>query len=97
MQKVAKAYETLTDPTARENWEKYGNPDGRQALEVRLHPSPVELVALRPRWQANSALLIYSGCHRPATDLAALRRVPVLLFDSLRAHLGALPFASLSK
>lgn len=25
---ITKAYATLTDETARENWEKYGNPDG---------------------------------------------------------------------
>lgn len=34
--KVAKAYEALTDETARENWEKYGNPDGKQNLEVSI-------------------------------------------------------------
>lgn len=34
--KVAKAYEALTDETAKENWEKYGNPDGKQALEVSI-------------------------------------------------------------
>lgn len=33
---VSKAYETLTDAAARENWELYGNPDGRQSLAVRL-------------------------------------------------------------
>ena len=35
-QKIAKAYEALTDPVARENYEKFGNPDGRQALEVSI-------------------------------------------------------------
>lgn len=35
-QKVAKAYEALTDPDARRNYELYGNPDGRQALEVSI-------------------------------------------------------------
>jgi len=34
--KIAKAYEALTDETAKENWEKYGNPDGKQALEVSI-------------------------------------------------------------
>ncbi|CAB3407176.1 unnamed protein product [Caenorhabditis bovis] len=29
--KIAKAYQALTDKEARENWEKYGNPDGPQA------------------------------------------------------------------
>lgn len=33
--KVAKAYEALTDPVAKENWERYGNPDGKTAMEVR--------------------------------------------------------------
>jgi translocation protein SEC63 len=33
---VAKAYEALTDAVARENWEKYGNPDGKQSLEVSI-------------------------------------------------------------
>ncbi len=31
---VAKAHEALTDEVARANYEKYGNPDGRQSLEV---------------------------------------------------------------
>lgn len=34
--KIAKAYEALTDETAKENYEKYGNPDGKQALEVSI-------------------------------------------------------------
>lgn len=34
--KVAKAYEALTDATSKENYEKYGNPDGKQALEVSI-------------------------------------------------------------
>lgn len=33
---IAKAYEALTDPTAKENFEKYGNPDGKQSLEVSI-------------------------------------------------------------
>jgi translocation protein SEC63 len=33
---VSKAYEALTDVTARENWEKFGNPDGKQSLEVSI-------------------------------------------------------------
>ena len=35
-QKIAKAYEALSDPDARANWEKYGNPDGKQTLEVAI-------------------------------------------------------------
>jgi len=34
--KVAKAYEALTDAEARKNWEEFGNPDGKQALEVSI-------------------------------------------------------------
>lgn len=26
--RIAKAYQALTDEESRENWEKYGNPDG---------------------------------------------------------------------
>jgi translocation protein SEC63 len=33
---INKAYDALTDATARENWEKYGNPDGKQSLEVSI-------------------------------------------------------------
>ena len=33
---IAKAYEALTDPEARDNWEKYGNPDGKQSMEVSI-------------------------------------------------------------
>lgn len=33
---VSKAYECLTNPDSRENWEKYGNPDGKQSLEVSI-------------------------------------------------------------
>ena len=34
--KVAKAHAALTDPIAKKNWELYGNPDGRQALEMSV-------------------------------------------------------------
>ena len=33
---VAKAYEALTDETAKENYEKYGNPDGKQSMAVSI-------------------------------------------------------------
>ncbi len=35
-EKVAKAYKTLTDETARENFKKFGHPDGRQAMEISV-------------------------------------------------------------
>ena len=34
--KIAKAYEALTDETSKENYEKFGNPDGKQSLEVSI-------------------------------------------------------------
>jgi translocation protein SEC63 len=33
---VKRAAEALTDPVAKDNWEKYGNPDGKQSLEVSI-------------------------------------------------------------
>jgi preprotein translocase subunit Sec63 len=33
---IAKAYKTLTDEKSRENWEKYGNPDGPQGFSVTI-------------------------------------------------------------
>ena len=33
---IAKAYEALTDPESKENWEKYGNPDGKQPMEMGI-------------------------------------------------------------
>lgn len=35
-QKVKKAHDALTDPVVKENYRLYGNPDGRQALEVSV-------------------------------------------------------------
>ena len=34
--KVTKAHDALTDDEARENWQKYGNPDGKQSMEVSI-------------------------------------------------------------
>jgi len=34
--RIAKAYEALTDDESRENWEKYGNPDGPQAASFGI-------------------------------------------------------------
>ncbi|KAK8950114.1 Chaperone protein dnaJ 15 [Platanthera guangdongensis] len=33
---ISKAYQALTDPVSRENYEKYGHPDGRQGLEMGI-------------------------------------------------------------
>lgn len=32
MEFISKAYQALTDPVSRENFEKYGHPDGRQVM-----------------------------------------------------------------
>ena len=37
---IAKAYEALTDETAKANWEKYGNPDGKQVRMGRQKSKP---------------------------------------------------------
>lgn len=34
--KISKAYQTLTDPAARENLEKYGNPDGYSGTSITI-------------------------------------------------------------
>ncbi|XP_009804562.1 dnaJ protein ERDJ2-like [Nicotiana sylvestris] len=33
---ISKAYQSLTDPISRENFEKYGHPDGRQGLQMGI-------------------------------------------------------------
>ncbi|XVF53516.1 hypothetical protein PTKIN_Ptkin05aG0105400 [Pterospermum kingtungense] len=33
---IAKAYQALTDPISRENFEKYGHPDGRQGFQMGI-------------------------------------------------------------
>ncbi|CAI9092312.1 OLC1v1027511C1 [Oldenlandia corymbosa var. corymbosa] len=33
---ISKAYQALTDPISRENFEKYGHPDGRQGFEIGI-------------------------------------------------------------
>ncbi|EIE19320.1 hypothetical protein COCSUDRAFT_48909 [Coccomyxa subellipsoidea C-169] len=54
---ITKAYKALTDDTARENYEKYGHPDGPQALNMGValpewifsrdkHAAPVILISL---------------------------------------------------
>ena len=34
---ITKAYQALSDPAARENYEKYGHPDGQQARGLMLY------------------------------------------------------------
>ncbi|CAH9053834.1 unnamed protein product [Cuscuta epithymum] len=33
---ISKAYQALTDPISRENYEKYGHPDGRQGFQIGI-------------------------------------------------------------
>lgn len=35
-QSISKAYEALTDPVAAENYRLYGNPDGKQPMQVSI-------------------------------------------------------------
>ncbi|XP_071705859.1 dnaJ protein ERDJ2A-like isoform X1 [Rutidosis leptorrhynchoides] len=36
VESIAKAYQALTDPISRENYEKYGHPDGRQGFQMGI-------------------------------------------------------------
>lgn len=36
---ISKAYQALTDPISRENFEKYGHPDGRQVIYFQIKAS----------------------------------------------------------
>ena len=38
---IIKAYEALTDPVAKENWEKYGNPDGAGSMRLSIALPPL--------------------------------------------------------
>jgi len=40
---VTKAYKSLTDETIRQNWERYGHPDGRQEVSMGI-ALPVQLI-----------------------------------------------------
>ncbi|CAN0432964.1 unnamed protein product, partial [Phaeothamnion confervicola] len=53
--KIAKAYEALTDQTSKENWEKYGNPDGKQPMEVSI---ALPTFLLNKEWH-NTVLILY--------------------------------------
>lgn len=38
MEYISKAYQALTDPVSRENFEKYGHPDGRKVGFIFFSP-----------------------------------------------------------
>ncbi|MQL85454.1 hypothetical protein Taro_017970 [Colocasia esculenta] len=56
---ISKAYQALTDPVSRENYEKYGHPDGRQASEYieipvrRNDDEPLQKLFLAVRSELN--------------------------------------------
>ena len=60
---VAKAYEALTDETAKENFEKYGNPDGKQSLEVSIGLPSFLLDTANRNLVLMVYLIIHGGCH----------------------------------
>lgn len=43
---ISKAYQALTDPVSRENYEKYGHPDGRQVWVLILLKNLLSVVVL---------------------------------------------------
>lgn len=52
VESIAKAYQALTDPIARENYEKYGHPDGRQVTYLFINNFSIS--------RKNSELVIYT-------------------------------------
>ena len=83
-QKLAKAYEALSDPEARANWEKYGNPDGKQALEVALG-LPSLLVHAQGKYVFLGIYILLLGVAVPAVMRAfyrkSLKRIDVATGD----------------
>ncbi len=53
--KISRAYEALTVPEARENWRKYGNPDGKQSMAVSI---ALPTFLLDKNWH-NVILIVY--------------------------------------
>ncbi len=53
--KISRAYEALTVPEARENWRKYGNPDGKQNMAVSI---ALPTFLLDKNWH-NVILIVY--------------------------------------
>lgn len=51
---ISKAYQALTDPISRENFEKYGHPDGRQAMFRSLLIQPFAFSIYFCSWNSPS-------------------------------------------
>ena len=50
---ISKAYQALTDPISRENFEKYGHPDGRQVVNSLIHgflPCTLDFLSFMHYW-----------------------------------------------
>lgn len=62
---ITKAYKALTDETIRENWEKYGHPDGRQEISMGI-ALPKKIVEGRYRMVVLAAYGLIFGCLLPA-------------------------------
>ena len=58
---VSKAYESLTDEEARKNFELYGNPDGKQSLEVSIGLPDFLLDTSNRNWVLMVYLIIMVG------------------------------------
>ncbi|XP_057951965.1 dnaJ protein ERDJ2A-like [Malania oleifera] len=58
---IAKAYQALTDPVSRENFEKYGHPDGRQGFQMGI-ALPQFLLNLNGESSGLLLLLIVGVC-----------------------------------
>ncbi|KAI0337570.1 DnaJ-domain-containing protein [Trametopsis cervina] len=62
---ITKAYKALTDETIRENWEKYGHPDGRQEVSMGI-ALPKGIIEGRNRMFVLAAYALIFGGMLPA-------------------------------
>ncbi|GJE83968.1 DnaJ-domain-containing protein [Phanerochaete sordida] len=62
---ITKAYKALTDQTIRENWEKYGHPDGRQEVSMGI-ALPKTIIEGRNRMLVLAAYGLVFGGMLPA-------------------------------
>jgi len=62
---ITKAYKALTDETIKENWEKYGHPDGRQEVSMGI-ALPKGIIEGRNRMFVLGAYALIFGAMLPA-------------------------------
>ena len=60
--KLTKAYDALTDETAKYNWEHYGNPDGPQAMQFGIGLPAWIVEEKNSFWVLGVYALIFGGC-----------------------------------